>query len=88
MVTSQATIKGVVEPEEAACDKITKKIKRSAKVLSHLPAATSSLTGGLAGRVREEEYSKLKSEHDSTVLEKCQLETEKRTVYDVSSGQQ
>lgn len=38
MVKNQVTIKGVVEPQ-AVCDKITKKTKRSAKVLSPLPAA-------------------------------------------------
>ncbi|XP_024992203.1 heavy metal-associated isoprenylated plant protein 9-like isoform X2 [Cynara cardunculus var. scolymus] len=37
MVKNQVTIKGVVEPQ-AVCDKITKKTKRSAKVLSPLPA--------------------------------------------------
>ncbi|KAJ9552908.1 LOW QUALITY PROTEIN: hypothetical protein OSB04_016953 [Centaurea solstitialis] len=38
MVKNQVTIKGVVEPQ-AVCDKITKKTKRNAKVLSPLPAA-------------------------------------------------
>ncbi|KAI3517781.1 hypothetical protein L1887_17000 [Cichorium endivia] len=38
MVKNQVTIKGVVEPQ-AVCDKITKKTKRTAKVLSPLPAA-------------------------------------------------
>nr|GEW01017.1 heavy metal-associated isoprenylated plant protein 9-like [Tanacetum cinerariifolium] len=38
MVKNQVTIKGVVEPQ-AVCDKITKKTKRVAKVLSPLPAA-------------------------------------------------
>ena len=38
MMKSQVNIKGVVELE-AICDKITKKTKRSAKVLSHLPVA-------------------------------------------------
>ncbi|XP_076932265.1 heavy metal-associated isoprenylated plant protein 9-like isoform X1 [Bidens hawaiensis] len=38
MEKNQVTIKGVVEPQ-AVCDKITKKTKRTAKVLSPLPAA-------------------------------------------------
>ncbi|KAD6795805.1 hypothetical protein R6Q59_020277 [Mikania micrantha] len=38
MEKNQVTIKGVVEPQ-AVCDKITKKTKRIAKVLSPLPAA-------------------------------------------------
>nr|XP_043613327.1 heavy metal-associated isoprenylated plant protein 9 [Erigeron canadensis] len=38
MVKNHVTIKGVVEPQ-AVCDKITKKTKRVAKVLSPLPAA-------------------------------------------------
>ncbi|XP_076954464.1 heavy metal-associated isoprenylated plant protein 9-like isoform X2 [Bidens hawaiensis] len=38
MQKNHVTIKGVVEPQ-AVCDKITKKIKRTAKVLSPLPAA-------------------------------------------------
>ncbi|KAK9063117.1 hypothetical protein SSX86_016987 [Deinandra increscens subsp. villosa] len=38
MEKNQVTIKGVVEPQ-AVCDKITKKTKRVAKVLSPLPAA-------------------------------------------------
>ncbi|KAI3735482.1 hypothetical protein L6452_14981 [Arctium lappa] len=38
MVKNQVSIKGVVEPQ-AVCDKITKKTKRSAKVLSPLPGA-------------------------------------------------
>lgn len=37
MGKNQVTIKGVVEPQ-AVCDKITKKTKRTAKVLSPLPA--------------------------------------------------
>ncbi|KAL8188545.1 hypothetical protein R6Q57_029833 [Mikania cordata] len=38
MEKNQVTIKGVVEPQ-VVCDKITKKTKRTAKVLSPLPAA-------------------------------------------------
>ncbi|KAG5617383.1 hypothetical protein H5410_017207 [Solanum commersonii] len=38
MAKNQVTIKGVIEPQ-AVCDRITKKTKRVAKVLSPLPAA-------------------------------------------------
>lgn len=38
MEKNQVTIKGVVEPQ-VVCDKITKKAKRIAKVLSPLPTA-------------------------------------------------
>ncbi|PHU23330.1 hypothetical protein BC332_08437 [Capsicum chinense] len=38
MATNQVTIKGVIEPQ-AVCDRITKKTKRVAKVLSPLPVA-------------------------------------------------
>ncbi|MCD7461407.1 Heavy metal-associated isoprenylated plant protein 9 [Datura stramonium] len=38
MVQNQVTIKGVIEPQ-AVCDRISKKTKRVAKVLSPLPAA-------------------------------------------------
>ncbi|XVF51114.1 hypothetical protein PTKIN_Ptkin04bG0158400 [Pterospermum kingtungense] len=38
MAQNQVTIKGVIEPQ-AICDKIMKRTKRSAKVLSPLPAA-------------------------------------------------
>lgn len=38
MAQNQVTIKGVIEPQ-AVCDRITKKTKRVAKVLSPLPEA-------------------------------------------------
>lgn len=38
MAKNTVTIKGVIEPQ-AVCDRITKKTKRVAKVLSPLPAA-------------------------------------------------
>lgn len=38
MATNEVTIKGIVEPQ-AVCNKIMKRTKRKAKVLSPLPAA-------------------------------------------------
>lgn len=38
MAKNEVTIKGIVEPQ-AICDKITKRTRRRAKVISPLPAA-------------------------------------------------